>query len=461
MDGQSVPFPFDRRRPRRYFLGVDTGEPRLIGRTGTDMSAAFPSSPAAEHGHGHVFLGAGHERNERRTWLVIGLCVVMMVVEIGGGLAFGSIALVADGLHMSTHAGALLLAALAYTLARRHAHDGRFSFGTGKLGDLAGFSSAIVLAMIALLIGYEAVSRLLAPAPIRFGEAIPIAGLGLLVNIASAWLLSGGHDHHHGHSHGHSHGHGHGHGHAAGHDHDEVRRIAVPGGALALEVFEDGVPPRFRLSAEGAIDGAWRGARIETVRPDGARQSFALIDRDAYLESLDEIPEPHAFLAQVRWDDQVHALAFEEHDHGGAHHRDNNMRAAVVHVLADAAVSVLVIAALVLARQFGWLWMDPIAGLIGAVVIASWSFGLIRDTGAILLDMTPDPKIADQIRRIVEAGDDRVCDLHLWRLGPGHLGAIVSVVTGAERDAAFYKAQLGRLPSLSHLTVEVLRTHGA
>src|SRR5580704_1444886 len=141
--------------------------------------------------HDHIFLGEGHERSERRTWMVIGLCTLMMVAEIVGGIFFSSIALVADGLHMSTHASALLLAALAYSYARRHADDGRFSFGTGKLGDLAGFSSAIILAMIALLIAYEAVERLIWPVQIKFDEAIPIAALGLLVNIASVLLLSG------------------------------------------------------------------------------------------------------------------------------------------------------------------------------------------------------------------------------------------------------------------------------
>ncbi len=151
--------------------------------------------------HSHVFLGKQHDASERRTWAVIWLCGAMMVAEIVGGLLFGSIALVADGLHMSTHAGALLLAALAYSYSRRHARDPRYTFGTGKLGDLAGFSSAIVLAMIALLIGYEAVSRLIWPVAISFNEAIPIAGLGLVVNVVSAWLLSGGH--HHGHSHAH------------------------------------------------------------------------------------------------------------------------------------------------------------------------------------------------------------------------------------------------------------------
>jgi cation diffusion facilitator family transporter len=305
-------------------------------------------------GHSHVFLGEGHDKNERRTWAVIALCAVMMVAEIVGGLLFGSIALVADGLHMSTHASALLLAALAYRYARRHADDPRFSFGTGKLGDLAGFSSAIVLAMIAILIGYEAVSRLIAPVPISFNEAIPIAVIGLIVNVASALLLGGsGHDH--GHSHEHSHAHSH------------------------------------------------------------------------------------------------------EHAHGRAH-RDNNMRAAVVHVLADAVVSVLVIVGLLLARTFGWLFMDPVAGLVGAAVIASWSYGLIRDTGAILLDMNPDRGMAEKVRATIERDGDRLEDLHLWRLGPGHLGAILSVVTTKPRDADHYRRLLHHFRNLSHVTVEVQQT---
>ncbi len=309
---------------------------------------------AAEHRHSHVFLGESHAQSERKTWAVIWLCGAMMLAEIAGGLLFGSIALVADGMHMSTHAGALLLAALAYRYARLHADDGRFTFGTGKLGDLAGFASAIVLGMIALLIGYESVIRLFAPVPIHFAEAVPIAGLGLAVNIASVWLLRGG-DHHDGHDHNHDHDGDHGHG---GHAH-------------------------------------------------------------------------------------------------GAAHRDNNMRAALVHVAADAAVSVLVIAGLLLARAFGWVWMDPLAGIVGAVVVASWSYGLIRDTGAILLDMTPDTRMAEKLRQAIEGGGDEITDLHLWRLGPGHLGAIVSVITRQGREAGYYRAILAGFPSLSHLTIEV------
>ena len=309
--------------------------------------------------HDHLFLGARHEQAERRTWMVIVLCTVMMIAEIVGGLLFGSIALVADGLHMSTHASALLLAALAYSFARRHARDQRFSFGTGKFGDLAGFTSAIILAMIALLIGYEAVSRLISPVAIRFNEAIPIAVLGLIVNVASVLLLSGG-----GHDHGHRLGHD-----AGGHD--------------------------------------------------------------------------------------AHRDAHETAHH--AAHRDNNIRAAIIHVLADAGVSLLVIVGLLLGRLFGWVWMDPVAGICGAVVIAAWSYGLIRDTGAILLDMNPDLNMGERMRAVLEVDGDRLTDLHLWRLGPGHLGAIVGVATTTLRGSDYYHRLLGRFSALSHVTVEVQR----
>jgi cation diffusion facilitator family transporter len=411
--------------------------------------------------HSHVFLGEGHARNERKTWAVIALCSAMMLVEIVGGSLFGSLALIADGLHMSTHAAAMFIAAMAYTYARRRASDARFAFGTGKFGDLAGFTSAIILAMIALLIGYEAVARLFAPVPIDFNQAIPIAVVGLLVNIVSAWLLSG--SDHHGHSHGHS-----------GHHEDArdaAQRIDIGGGVLLLEVFEDGVPPRFRLRVEGGPgvlpSPEAQAVTVETLRADGKRQVFAFADRGAYLESLDEIPEPHEFAAIVRLGERHNARGYEvsftehhTHEHGSgasaASHRDNNMRAAFIHVAADAAVSVLAILGLSAGRFFGWVWMDPVMGFVGAFVIANWSYGLVRDTGRILLDMTPDPRMADELRRIIEAGGDRLADLHLWRLGPGHLGAILSVVTAErQRGPDYYRARLSRFRTLSHVTIEV------
>jgi cation diffusion facilitator family transporter len=305
------------------------------------------------HRHSHIFLGTAHERNERKMWTVIAICAVMMVAEIAGGIWFGSVALVADGLHMSTHAGALLIAALAYTYSRRYATDRRLTFGTGKLGDLAAFASAIVLAMIALLIGYESVDRLIEPVPIAFDQAIPIAVLGLGVNLLSAVLLRDDHEHHHGHAHD-------------GHYH---------------------------------------------------------------------------------------------HDHSV--HRDHNLRAAFVHVVADAAVSVLVIVGLVLGRQFGWLWLDPVMGLIATVVILSWSWTLVRSAGAILLDVSPDPVLSNNIAARLERSGDRISDLHLWRVGPGHLAAVISLVSDHPNSPSFYKDKLAGLPGLSHVTIEVERCPGA
>jgi cation diffusion facilitator family transporter len=300
--------------------------------------------------HDHVFLGRAHARNERRTWLVVWLTLAMMVAEIIGGSLFGSMALLADGWHMSTHAAAIGIAALAYRYARQHRHDPRFAFGTGKLGELAAFTSAVVLAMIALLIGYESLVRLAQPQPIAYGEAIGIAVLGLLVNVVCALLLR---DDHHGHHHHHHHDHA------------------------------------------------------------------------------------------------------DDHAHAHEHHRDNNMRAAYVHVVADAATSVLAIGGLLLARAFGWVWIDPVVGIIGSAVIASWAYGLMRDAGAVLIDVVPDAGVAHEIRRHLEIDGDRVCDLHLWQVGPGHHSAIISIVTDQPRPPAFYKARLAGLKNLSHVTVEV------
>ena len=411
--------------------------------------------------HSHVFLGAGHERNERKTWIVIALCTAMMVAEIVGGTLFGSLALVADGLHMSTHAGALMLAAVAYTYARKHTHDPRFTFGTGKVGDLAGYTSAIILAMIALLIAYEAVDRMLHPVAIDFNQALPIAALGLIVNVASAWLLSGK-DHGHSHSHDHS-------DHNLHSGHDDPKRIDTDRGPVLLEIFEDGVPARFRIRSEAGSLSDSELTTVEIRRPDGERESFAFANHGQFRESVEEIPEPHEFFASLRiarvGGTEEYPVTFEEHGAGldsqGVHHRDNNMRAALVHVIADAAVSVLVIAGLLLARAFGWLWMDPLAGLIGAVVIANWSWGLVGDTGAILLDRSADSEIERRIRMTIEDGGDKISDLHLWRLGPGHLGLILSVVTGEARGIDYYRRVLNRFPSMSHVTVEVRQAPAA
>ena len=226
--------------------------------------------------------------------------------------------------------------------------------------------------------------------------------------------------------------------------------LNVGGTRVTLEIYEDGVPPRFRVRAAVPAASLW----AETVRPDGVRQRFEFAAVGGVLESVEEIPEPHAFAVEVHAGDASARAVFEEHAHDAAH-RDNNMRAAIVHVMADAAVSVLVIIGLLLARTFGWLWMDPLAGIIGAFVIASWAYGLVRDTGGILLDMNPDRVLTERLRQEIEADGDRLTDLHVWRLGPGHLGAVLSVVTGLNRSPEDYRARLRRFVSLSHVTVEV------
>lgn len=317
--------------------------------------------------HDHAFLGDAHARNEKRTIIVVALTAAMMVAEIAGGSIFGSMALVADGWHMSTHAAALGIAALAYRYARVYRHDARFAFGTGKLGELAAFASAVILLMIALLIGYESAIRLFAPVSIAFAEAIPIAGVGLVVNLASAWLLHGSH-------------------------------------------HDDGRPDR--------------------------------------LGPAHRHDHHHAHKA-----DAHHA-----HDHHGS--ADTNMRAAYVHVLADALTSVLAIVALIAGRFLGWVWLDPVMGLVGTIVIATWSVSLIRSAGVVLLDVVPSETLALQIRDALEVDGDRVADLHLWRLGPGHAGLIVSIVTHLPQQPAVYKRKLAGIEGLSHVTVEVQLCEG-
>ena len=328
--------------------------------------------------HGHYFLGDAHEHNERKTWIVIAITTTMMIAEIVGGIWFGSVALIADGLHMSTHTGALLIAALAYSYSRRYAHDHRFAFGTGKLGDLAAFSSAIVLAMVALLIVYESIERFFHPVDIAFGEVIPIAFLGLAVNLVSALLLRDDHHHHHGHGHDHEHEHGHDH---DDHEHDHGHKH-----------------------------------------------------------------------------DHDHHGHDHGHDRSAAYRRDNNLRAAFVHVATDVVVSVLVIVGLFAARALDWLWLDPAVGLLGAAVVGIWAFNLLRSAGAVLLDMSPDPTLPQKIADRLEQNGDRIFDLHLWRVGPGHVAGIVSIVSPRPLSPSIYRKRLADLRSLSHVTIEVEAT---
>ncbi|WP_196221739.1 CDF family Co(II)/Ni(II) efflux transporter DmeF [Sphingobium sp. CAP-1] len=305
---------------------------------------AVPADDGEEsHYFDHIYLTAGHDQNAKRTLWVVWLTAATMVVEIFFGWLTGSMALLADGFHMATHAGALAVAAAAYGYARRHARNPRYTFGTGKVGDLAGFASALLLGVTALFIAIESGLRFFQPIHVAFGEATLVAVVGLIINIISALLL--GHDHSHDHGHGHDHGH-------------------------------------------------------------------------------------------------------DDHQHG---HADNNLRAAYIHVLTDALTSVLAIAALLAGRYLGWWWMDPAVGLLGAVVIARWAWGLMKDTASILLD-TAEPALMAKVRREAEAEGATIRDLHVWRIGPHAHAAIISLAAGA--DGAAVRQRVRALPRMEHVTVE-------
>jgi cation diffusion facilitator family transporter len=296
--------------------------------------------------HNHRF-DPDTDHGERSTHRVIALTLVMMVVEIGAGLAFGSMALLADGWHMGTHAVALGITSLAYYFARRHADNPRFTFGTGKVAELGGFTSAVVLAVVAIVMAAESLQRLISPHAIRFNEAIAVAVMGLIVNVVSAFMLQDRHSH-----------------------------------------------------------------------------------------------DQHG-------------------EHGKGHGHDHNLRAAYLHVLADALTSVLAILALSAGKALGWVWMDPFMGIVGAVIITKWAYGLLLDTGRILLDRDVDPQLVSEIVQRIEAeSDNRVSDIHVWRVGPGSLSVILSIVTHRPQPPDHYKQLIGGFDEIAHVTVEVNRCEG-
>ena len=291
--------------------------------------------------HHHQF-NMENPQGERNTWKVISLTLVMMVIEIIAGLLFGSMALLADGFHMATHTFALGITAIAYYYSRKHSHDPRYSFGTGKIGVLGGYTSAIFLTLISFAMIFESSVRLFTPISIRFNEAIFVAIIGLVVNLVCAYLLHG-----------------------------------------------------------------------------------------------NEIDHQHS-----------------DHEHND--HLDHNLRAAYLHVIADALTSVLAIVALITGKYFGWVWMDPIMGIVGAIVILKWAYSLVTQTGKILLDYNADKALITKIKTILESDSDtRLTDIHAWKLGSQKYAAIVSIVTHYPKAPDYYKGLLKSLIDIVHLTVEV------
>ena len=305
-------------------------------------------SAVERHRHSHVF-NEGNPMAERNTFYAVILTATMMVIEIAGGWIFNSMALLADGWHMSSHAVALGLSVFAYACARRYVNDKRFAFGTWKIEILGGYTSAVLLLCVAGLMAFQSIERLFSPLPIHYNQAITLAAVGLVVNLVCAWLLRD--SHHHGHDHDHSH--------------------------------------------------------------------------------------------------QEH-----HHHHSGHQHQDLNLRAAYLHVLADAATSVLAIVALVGGKIWGAVWLDPVMGIVGAILVAVWARGLLRDTGKVLLDAEMDAPVVEEIREVIadQAQPVEISDLHVWRVGPEAYAAIVSVTGGVDVDTV--RKRLTPVHELGHLTVE-------
>lgn len=302
--------------------------------------------------HAHSFGQDQKRPGETRTLIVIALTAAMMVVEIAAGLIFGSMALLADGLHMASHSVALGINFFAYVYARQHAHSARYSFGTGKVNTLGGYTGAILLAVFAGIMAWESLLRLIDPVSIAFNQAIAVAVLGLLVNGASVFILGLDHDHDHHHDH---------------HDHHH-----------------------------------------------------------------------------------------HDHDHHHDHHHDHNLKSAYLHVLADALTSLLAIFALLLGKYVGAVWMDPVMGIVGSVLVARWSWGLLKGTSAVLLDEQAPEGVQEAIREAIEAETgNRIVDLHVWTLGPNTTAASITIVTTVPRPPHYYKSLLGNLVKIEHLTIEV------
>lgn len=302
--------------------------------------------------HDHAFNQHEKRNAETKSLIVVALTVVTMVVEITAGLIYGSMALLADGFHMASHAAALAITAFAYLYTRTKAHDVRFSFGTGKVNSLAGFTSALFLGATALVMVWESTARLIEPREIGFNQSIMVAFVGLFVNALCAVILNPPGAHHDDHHHGHTHAH--------------------------------------------------------------------------------------------------------DHDHGHDHHDDHNLRAAYLHIIADAVTSILAIIALLAGKYLGWVWLDPVMGLVGAALILKWAWGLTRDTSRVLLDHQAPKAMMDEVYEAIETGsDDRVADVHVWYIAPGTLAGSISIVTDTPRAPEHYKTLIAQHVKIAHLTVEV------
>ena len=409
--------------------------------------------------------------------------------------SLGSLALVSDGVHMSTHATAFFISAMAYSYSKKKANDPRFVFGTGKVGELAAYSSALILFGVSIYIIVSSILRFIYPQSLDLVPSLIVSFVGLSVNVASGLFLSvkcgskgieiaDGHCHDHGHAHSHGHSslsleeeedcgaeldHGHSHAHDVenglehGHDHEESFELVTHLGSCTLSIYETGVPPVFRLKFDSrTVPLLPSNVALTTVRPDGSKQKFTFVSSSDidYFHSVESIPEPHSFAAILNIDGKEYMAEFREHDEKNAkYHHDNNFRAALYHVVADAFVSVLVVIAIAIAGSVPSAWfLDPLVAIIGSLVIISWVYSLFIATVESLLDMSPDLNLNDRLKKRLESdGESHVTDLHVWRVGPGSLVAVISVYSKRPgRNQAYYAGKICKYKAIKHLTISVL-----
>ncbi|MGI2107152.1 CDF family Co(II)/Ni(II) efflux transporter DmeF [Shewanella frigidimarina] len=370
---------------------------------------------AEKYIHQHNFTSV-NEQNVKRTWYVLVITVITMAVEVIAGTIYGSMALLADGWHMGTHAAAFCITLFTYSYAKKHANSDKFSFGVGKVGVLGGYTSAIALAIVAIIMLVESLHRLWSPIEIQFNQSILVAIIGLVVNIASMFIL--GHEHH-GHDHGdHKH---------HSHKHDDHKHHSHEHDDHKLHNHE---------------------------HDDHEHHSHEHDDHERHSHEHDG----HKHHSHEHDDHKLHSHEHDDHKHHSHEHHsgnDHNLKAAYFHVLADALTSVLAICALLVGKFLGWYWLDPIMGIVGAVVITKWALGLMKQTSPILLDENIDEDYQLDIVNTIDDEQTKVTDIHIWRISADHYSASIAICTTTDASVESFKHSLNKFDKLSHLTIEV------
>ncbi|MBO1896757.1 cation transporter [Shewanella sp. BF02_Schw] len=410
---------------------------------------------AEKYIHQHNFTSV-NEQNVKRTWYVLVITVITMAIEVIAGTIYGSMALLADGWHMGTHAAAFCITLFTYSYAKKHANSDRFSFGVGKVGVLGGYTSAIALAIVAIIMLVESLHRLWSPIEIQFNQSILVAIVGLVVNIASMFIL--GHEHH-GHDHGdhkhHSHKHDDHKLHS--HEHDDHEHHSHEHDDHKHHSHEHDDHERHSHEHDGHEHDDHKHHSHE--HDDHKHHSHEHDDHEHHSHEHDDHKHhSHEHDGHEHHSHEHHSHEHHSHEHHSHEHHngnDHNLKAAYFHVLADALTSVLAICALLVGKFLGWYWLDPIMGVVGAVVITKWALGLMKQTSPILLDENIDEDYQLDIVNTINDEQTKVTDIHIWRISADHYSASIAICTSTDTNVESFKHLLNKFDKLSHLTIEV------